>query len=42
MKRQEQNISVLIVLVSSEGSDETAHMRRLVRAFAAHTHTVEM
>ena len=35
-------IVVLIALTSNDGSDDSAHMCRLARAFAAHTHTQSM
>ena len=35
-------ILVLTTSSNSEGSDKTAHMRRLSRAFAAHIHKVWM
>ena len=35
-------ISVLIASASSEGSGESAHMRRLARTFAACLHKVDM
>ena len=38
----EIKVYLLIALVNNEESDESAHMRRLVWAFAAHIHKVWM